>query len=134
MSEKYSEKFKIFLIDDDKITLKVISKLFRPYDVEVHTFSNPIEGLEAIAEHRPQVVFLDYMMPEMNGDEVIVKVSELKLFNDTSLYLLSATDFSDVQVIKFRTLGFYDVLHKPLSKEVIEAVFNFHFGMIPFAA
>jgi DNA-binding response OmpR family regulator len=129
-----SDKFKIFLIDDDKVTLKMVEKLFRPYDVEVHSFSNPIEGLEAIDEYRPQLVFLDYMMPEMNGDEVIVKVSEAKLFNNCALYLLSATDFNDVQVIKFRTLGFYDVLHKPLNREVIEAVFNFHFGKIPLVA
>ena len=131
MANDSNSKFKIFFIDDDKIALKVLTKLFKHYDVELHTFNNPIEGLEAIAVHKPQVVFLDYMMPEMNGDEVIVKVSELKLFNDTALYLLSATDFSDVQVIKFRTLGFYDVLHKPLTKEVIEAVFNFHFGVVP---
>ncbi len=127
-------KFKIFLIDDDKVTLRAVAKLFRPYDVEVFTFSNPIEGLEAIEEHRPQLVFLDYMMPEMSGEEVIVKVSEAKLFNNCALYLLSATDFDDVEVIKFKTLGFYDVLHKPLKRDVIEAVFNFHFGEIPLAA
>ncbi len=129
-----SKGLKIFLIDDDNVTLKLVKKLFAPYNVEVFTFSNPVEGLEAIAVHRPQLVFIDYMMPEMNGDEVIVKVSEAKLFNDCALYLLSASDFDDVQVIKFRTLGFYDVLHKPLKKEVIEAVFHFHFGMIPFVA
>ena len=129
-----SENVKIFLIDDDNVTLKLVKNLFIPYDVEVFTYSNPLEGLEAIAVHRPQLVFIDYMMPEMNGDEVIVKVSEAKLFNDCALYLLSATDFDDVQIIKFRTLGFYDVLHKPLKKEVIEAVFNFHFGKVPFVA
>ncbi|MAF76843.1 MAG: hypothetical protein CME63_11330 [Halobacteriovoraceae bacterium] len=129
-----TDHYKVFLIDDDKVALKVITKLFKPYDVEIFTFSNPIEGLAAIEEHRPQLVFLDYMMPEMNGDEVIVKVSEAKLFSDCALYLLSASDFDDLQVIKFRTLGFYDVLHKPLRSEVIEAVFNFHFGKIPFAA
>ena len=123
-----TDHYKVFLIDDDKVALKVITKLFKPYDVEIFTFSNPIEGLAAIEEHRPQLVFLDYMMPEMNGDEVIVKVSEAKLFRDFH------NDFDDLQVIKFRTLGFYDVLHKPLRSEVIEAVFNFHFGKIPFAA
>lgn len=127
-------KFKIFLIDDSNVVLKSLSNLFKPYDVEVFTFTNPIDGLEAIAEHRPQLVFLDYLMPEMNGEEVIVKVSEAKLFKDCALYLLSATDFDDVEVIRFKTLGFYDVLHKPLQEKVIEAIFNFHFGEIPFAA
>lgn len=127
-------KFKIFLIDDDAIVLKAVAKLFRAYDVEVLTFTNPIDGLEAIEQHRPQLVFLDYVMPEMNGDEAIIKISEAKLFRDCAIYLLSATDFGDLDVIKFKTLGFYDVLHKPLRSEVIEAVFNFHFGEIPFAA
>jgi len=127
-------KFKIFLIDDSAVILKSLAVLFKAYDVEVFTFTNPIEGLEAIEKHRPQLVFLDYLMPEMNGEELIVKVSEAKLFNNCALYLLSATNFDDLQVIKFKTLGFYDVLHKPLEAKVIEAVFNFHFGEIPFVA
>lgn len=129
-----SKKIKIFLIDDDRITLKVLQKLFEPYDVEVSSFQNPEDGLKAINELKPDLVFIDYMMPEMNGDDVIIKVSEFKLFNGCSLYLLSANDFSDLEVIKFRTLGFYDVLKKPLTTEVVEAVFNFHFGEIPLVA
>jgi len=128
MTEK---TLKIVLIDDDKIALKAVSKLFRPYGVEVICFQDPQEGIDGIAMERPDLVFLDYLMPNFNGDDVIIKLSEAKLFNDCSLYLLSANDFSDVQVIKFRTLGFYDVLKKPLSKEVIEAIFVFHFGKVP---
>lgn len=129
-----SQKHKVFLIDDDRMTLKFLQHIFSSYHVELSTFQNPNEGLDAISTVRPDLVFIDYMMPEMNGDDLIVKVSEGKLFKDCALYLLSANDFSDLEVIKFRTLGFYNVLKKPLTREDLEEVFHFHFGEVPKAA
>lgn len=129
-----SEKIKILLIDDDKFVLKATSKLFRKYDVEVITCMDPEEGLNAVVELKPQLVFLDYNMPGLTGEDVIVKVSEEKAFNDVALYMLSANDFSEAEVIKMRTLGFYNVLNKPLTFNVIDKIFVDHFGSVPFKA
>ena len=126
-------KTKIFLIDDDKFVLKATAKKFRAYDVEVFTFLDPVEALKELVEHKPEIVFLDYNMPGLTGEELIVKVSEVKLFNHCSLYLLSGNDFDENETVKLRTLGFYNVLKKPLDIKTIEDVFNMHLPEIPYA-
>lgn len=126
-----STPVKVFLIDDDKFVLKSTAKKFKPYNVEVFTYHDPTEALEALVEHKPQIVFLDYNMPELTGEEMIVKVSEVKLFNHCALYLLSGTDFDETETVKLRTLGFYDVFKKPLETKKIEAVFELQLGEIP---
>ena len=125
-------KAKVFLIDDDKFVLKATSKKFRSYDVEVHTFLDPIEALDALVEHKPEIVFLDFNMPGLTGEELIIKVSEVKLFNHCALYLLSGNDFDSNETVKLRTLGFYNVFKKPLDIKTIEEVFTMHLPEIPY--
>ncbi len=126
-----TDKKKVFLIDDDHIVLKVVSKLFREYDVEVFTFTDPTVALEEMKSLKPELVFLDYNMPLMDGMEVIIKVSEIKLFSHSSLYLLSSSQFSDFDQMKLKTLGFYGILSKPLKVNDIESIFLEHFGSVP---
>lgn len=125
-------KAKVFLIDDDKFVLKATSKKFRPYDVDVYTYLDPVEALEALVEHKPEIVFLDYNMPGLTGEELIVKVSEVKLFNHCALYLLSGNDFDENETVKLRTLGFYNVFKKPLDIKTLEEVFTMHLPEIPY--
>jgi DNA-binding response OmpR family regulator len=124
-------KLKVFLIDDDRFILKIVTKLFDNYEIDVSCFSCPEAALSAMEKVTPDLVFLDYNMPDMNGDEVIIKVSEKKLFNNTNLYLLTGSSFTQEDVIKFKTLGFYDVIEKPMKISKLEEIFNFHFGNIP---
>lgn len=123
---------KIFLIDDDKFVLKSTAKKFRAYDVEVFTFLDPIEALDALVEHRPEIVFLDYNMPGLTGEELIVKVSEVKLMNHCACYLLSGNNFDENETVKLRTLGFYNVFQKPIDIKTIEEVFKMQLSEIPF--
>jgi DNA-binding response OmpR family regulator len=129
-----AENIKILLIDDDKFVLKATAKLFRKYEVEVVTCMDPQEGLDAVVEMRPDIVFLDYNMPGLTGEDVIVKVSEAKAFNEVALYMLSGNNFSEDEVIKLRTLGFYNVFCKPLTYRIIDQIFVDHFGKVPFKA
>lgn len=129
-----AQTIKIVLIDDDKFVLKATSKLFRKYDVEVLTYMDSEEGLNAVVEQKPDLVFLDHNMPGLSGEDVIVKVSEAKVFNEVALYMLSGNTFNEDEVVKLRTLGFYNVFCKPLTYKIIDQVFVDHFGRVPYKA
>lgn len=122
---------KVFLIDDDKFVLKSTAKKFRPYNVEVFTYMDPKEALSALVELKPEVLFLDYNMPDLTGEDLIVKVSEVKLMNHCACYLLSGSDFDENEIVKLRTLGFYDVFKKPLEVNTLEKVLEMQLGEIP---
>lgn len=115
-------KTRIFLIDDISIVLKSMECLFKQVGFEVTTFTNPIEGLDAVEKYKPELVFLDFLMPEIKGDEFMIQFSERKLFTDTKVYLLTSQMFSNVERMTLMTLGFSDILQKPLSKAKLEEI------------
>ncbi|MCB0339303.1 MAG: response regulator [Bdellovibrionales bacterium] len=66
-----NEKIKILIIDDDMTALDLIDLLFEEKGFEVIRRANGISALESVNEIDPEVILIDLMMPEMNGQECI---------------------------------------------------------------
>lgn len=86
---------KKILIVDDEVHIKMLleqtlEELEDEFDVELFTASDGEEGLELIRSERPDLVFLDIMMPKMNGYEVCRIVMDDDQFNDIKIILLTA--------------------------------------------
>lgn len=86
---------KKILIVDDEVHIKMLleqtlEELEDEYDVELFTASDGEEGLEFIRNERPDLVFLDIMMPKMNGYEVCRVVMNDPEFNEIKIILLTA--------------------------------------------
>ena len=62
-------------VDDDEIIRKALKRSLKLYGFEVYLAKDGLTGLELALEKRPAFILLDWMMPEMNGLEVL---SELK--------------------------------------------------------
>ena len=64
----------IAIVDDTPLNLTLIQALVRkltPPGTEIVTFSSPLEGLQWCGSHEPDLVIVDYMMPDLNGIEFI---------------------------------------------------------------
>ena len=86
---------KKILIVDDEVHIKMLleqtlEELEDEFDVELFTASDGEEGLEFIRNERPDLVFLDIMMPKMNGYEVCRIVMGDDQFKDVKIILLTA--------------------------------------------
>lgn len=86
---------KKILIVDDEVHIKMLleqtlEELEDDYDVELFTASDGEEGLEFIRTERPDLIFLDIMMPKMNGYEVCRIVMDDEELNDVKIILLTA--------------------------------------------
>ena len=86
---------KKILIVDDEVHIKMLleqtlEELEDEYDVELFTASDGEEGLEFIRSERPDLVFLDIMMPKMNGYEVCRIVMADGDLGDVKIILLTA--------------------------------------------
>jgi len=82
---------KIIIIDDDVQVLESVKDALEVRDMQIKTFSNPIEGLEYLKNNTVDVLILDYYMPEMNGSEVVEKLRE---FNNNTIVILQ-TGYAD---------------------------------------
>jgi len=86
---------KKILIVDDEVHIKMLleqtlEELEDEFSVELFTASDGEEGLEFIRTERPDLVFLDIMMPKMNGYEVCRIVMEDDSLKDVKIILLTA--------------------------------------------
>ena len=117
-----SKRPTILVIDDDHMLLTMISRILEQTGYEVRTIDNGEEALQYAADHLPDLIILDLMMPHMNGLEVCRR---LKANPDTSLIpviLLTANDIIDDKVAGFE-LGVQDYITKPFNtKEFISRV------------
>lgn len=67
----------VLLIDDDPFFLKVLADAFRDGGFSVITARDGIEGVKAFAEHRPEVVISDLIMPRMGGVSTCMEIRRL---------------------------------------------------------
>lgn len=85
---------KILVVDDEvhiRILLEqTLEELEDDYGIELLTAGNGEEGLDCIREERPDLVFLDIMMPYMNGYEVCQAVREDAELSPVNIILLTA--------------------------------------------
>lgn len=85
---------KILMVDDEvhiRLLLEqTLEELEDDYGVELFTAADGEQGLALIQEHVPDLVFLDIMMPKMNGYEVCQHITENPRFANVKIILLTA--------------------------------------------
>lgn len=108
------------MIVDDSSTIRVAIKKILASEkftviLEAENGKNALSKLKATGI-TPDVIFLDYEMPQMNGVEFLEKIKEAKL---TSKVIIVST-ISDKQVLsKFLSLGVNDYLLKPIERKIL---------------
>ncbi len=112
----------ILVIDDEPYILRSLSYLLTREGYGVATASNGEEGLERVRSLRPPLMFLDIMMPNMNGYEVCEQVKQDPSLAGTYVIMLSA---KGQQIDRERGLlgGADEYMTKPFSpREVAQRV------------
>lgn len=106
---------KTILIVDDLVTLRQsVRVMLERQGYSVEEASDGYEGLQKIAELRPDLVLLDLMMPGMNGAEVLKHIEADTKLQDTPIIVLTAV--ADTwQMRKYIEMGAADYLLKPFT-------------------
>lgn len=123
---------KKILIVDDEVHIKMLleqtlEELEDEFEVDLYTASDGEEGLEFIRGKRPDLVFLDIMMPKMNGYEVCRIIKDDPALKDVKIILLTAKG-QEVDRKQGLELGAMMYMTKPfdpdeilrVSKELLE--------------
>lgn len=101
---------RVLVIDDEPLVADVIAEALRLEGNDVVVASSGKEGLRVIAENRPDAVFLDIIMPGMDGIEVLRAIREWHL--RLPVIILSG-QVSQSQLEEARRLGVTEVISKP---------------------
>lgn len=113
----------IVIVDDDDISLLVLTNLLKTYGYEVTIFNESMEAIKKIKEMRKQgkkidLFILDLMMPVIDGFTMLKYLRETKKFESTAVLISSARNDHDAikRVSKYNVNGY---LLKPYSKNFI---------------
>jgi len=112
---------KILIVDDEAHIRMLIEQTLEELEdegVEFLTAENGEIALEIIQQEKPQLVFLDVMMPKMNGMDVCKKVKKELGFNDVYIALLTAKG-QELDRQKGQEVGADVYMTKPFDPEVI---------------
>ncbi len=102
----------VIIIDDDKFMKTVFSNLFKDQEISFDVYEDPHEGLESISSNRPHCAIIDYNMPALNGDDLIVLSSQRLQFSHTDFIMITGEEFSEMDRMKLMTLGFQYIFSK----------------------
>ena len=116
-----AEDMEILVVDDTKINLKVISSLLKRNKVKVDTAESGALAIEKATLKKYDIIFLDRMMPVMDGVETLKKMREVENFvnADTPIIALTA-DAVEGAYQTYIDLGFDDYLAKPIEPVKLE--------------
>lgn len=95
---------KIAIIEDDQAISQMYRMKFEAEGFEVETAANGKLGLELVDKMRPDIILLDLMMPEMTGDEMLVKLRATDWGKNIRVIILTNMGEQEAPVV-IKTLG-----------------------------
>ncbi len=109
----------VLVVDDDRNCREVLARLLTKVSgCRVIEAENGVEGLKILAEERPDLIFLDLMMPKMSGQEMLAEIRSRPDLRDIPVVICSAVDELD-QVKAIIELGVTDYILKPYAFDTL---------------
>lgn len=115
---------KILVVDDSKTIRRTAETLLTKEGCQVFTAIDGFDALSKIADHQPDLIFVDIMMPRLDGYETCSLIKHNKVFRDTPVIMLSSKD-GLFDRARGRIVGSEQYLTKPFTKdELLGAISN----------
>ena len=116
---------KILVIDDSKTIRRTAETLLAKEGCQVFTAVDGFDALSKIADHRPDIIFVDIMMPRLDGYQTCSLIKHNKTFKDTPVIMLSSKD-GLFDRARGRLVGSEQYLTKPFTKDELLGAIHSH--------
>ena len=124
--KEYIQKFeapdaRVLVVDDNESNLLVVTKLLRSTGVKLDTATSGKDALQKTLDNKYDVIFMDHLMPEMDGIECEHKIRSQTggMCREAKITALTANAGEDVRQM-FRKEGFDGYLEKPVTGDALE--------------
>jgi twitching motility two-component system response regulator PilG len=116
---------KVMVIDDSKTIRRTAETLLKKEGCEVITANDGFEALSKIADHNPNIIFVDIMMPRLDGYQTCALIKHNQKFKNTPVIMLSSKD-GLFDRARGRIVGSEQYLTKPFTKEELLGAIEQH--------
>ena len=120
---------KVMVIDDSKTIRRTAETLLRKEGCEVVTATDGFEALAKISDQQPQIIFVDIMMPRLDGYQTCALIKNNQMFKGTPVIMLSSKD-GLFDRARGRIVGSEHYLTKPFTKDELLNAIETHVGAL----
>lgn len=116
------EGLKVMVIDDSKTIRRTAESLLKKEGCDVVTATDGFEALAKISDHKPNIIFVDIMMPRLDGYQTCALIKNNKIYRNTPVVMLSSKD-GLFDKARGRIVGSEQYLTKPFTRaELLDAI------------
>ena len=120
-----SGAFTVMVIDDSKTIRRTAESLLRNEGFDVITAMDGFEALSKIADYQPDLIFMDIMMPRLDGYQTCALIKHHQVFKHTPVVMLSSKD-GLFDRARGRVVGSDHYITKPFTREELLAAIEQH--------
>ncbi|MBQ1326677.1 MAG: response regulator [Eubacterium sp.] len=123
-SKVFAPKARVLVVDDVEMNIRVFKALLKNSGMQIDSATKGVEAVELISENHYDIIFLDDMMPEMDGKDVLSKIKKLSrdenfINKDTTVVMLTANAVAGARE-NYLSMGFDEYLSKPIQDSELE--------------
>ena len=117
---------KVLVVDDNKINIKLASRLLSQYNFEIDSALSGKKCIEMVKQKKYDLIFLDHMMPDLDG------IQTMRLLKQSGYFLppviaLTANSYTGIRE-KYISEGFSDYLSKPINIKELNKIIDNYFN------
>lgn len=123
----------IACVDDSELVCLTMDKIFKGNGFKFVSIRDSLRAIPKLLMHKPDLIFLDLVMPHTNGYEICSQLRQLSLFKKTPIIILTGND-GIVDRVRAKLIGATDFLSKPVDAQTVLAVTVKHLNAVKFQA
>jgi chemotaxis family two-component system response regulator PixG len=106
----------IACIDDSPLVCEILAKIAAEANCECVKILDPLRAIATLLQHQPDLIFLDLIMPNLNGYEICTRLRKMSAFRNTPIVLLSG---NLIDRVRAKVVGASECLDKPVNPETV---------------
>ena len=114
----------ILLVEDNKVNLKVAEKLLAKYSSNILIAEDGQEALDILKTNHVDIIFMDCMMPIMDGYEATKQIRAQKLVDENTPIIALTANTSLEDRLKCKDSGMIDIIAKPATRDKLDSAFE----------
>lgn len=113
----------IACVDDSPLVCKNMEKILTSAGYQFLAVSDSMRAIATLLNRKPNIIFLDLVMPNTNGYEICTQLRKVSAFRDTPIIILTGND-GIIDRVRAKVVGASDFMGKPVDAEKVLAITN----------
>jgi two-component system, chemotaxis family, response regulator PixG len=120
-------------VDDSPFVCDRLEQIFRGVGYQFISVMDSMKALPILIAKKPQLIFLDLVMPNANGYEICSRLRKVAAFRDTPIVILTGND-GVIDRVRAKVVGATDFLTKPVQSELVLDIAQKYLNVAPLQA